>query len=38
MSRVEEGIDLYTAHSELGLVDKYQVEIMKILEIVNRRN
>ena len=38
MSRVEQGIDLYTAHNELGLVNKYQVEIMKILEIVNRRN
>ena len=38
MKRVENGETLYTAHQELGLINKYQVELLRICEQINKDN
>ena len=38
MDLVKGGMDLLTAHRGLGLLEKYQVELLKICDILNRRN
>jgi hypothetical protein len=38
MVQVEKGNSLYTAHEKLGLVDKYQLELSKIVGILGKNN
>jgi len=38
MRNVENGETLYSAHDKLGLISKYQIELLRICEILNRRN
>jgi len=38
MKRVENGETLYSAHQELGLIRKYQVELLRICEQLNKDN
>jgi hypothetical protein len=38
MSRVQGGDSVMQAHDDLGLIDKYQVELANIMHIIKRRN
>ena len=38
MKRIENGEDLYSAHQELGLINKYQVELLRICKQMNKDN
>jgi hypothetical protein len=38
MTQVEKGNSLYKAHEKLGLVDKYQLELSKIVGILGKNN